>query len=151
MKNELSNLDDVVINIYEPSQSPKTSEMSIRTKKPNMTIGRAIIIKLLEIYSNHGYEYTKLEVQKLAYFLQESGFPLRLKFEAHNFGPYADNLNHVLEYIDGHFITGVGDRVSKAEIKLLPSAIEEADLFLKDHPEAIEKLNKVSSLIAGYS
>jgi hypothetical protein len=86
----------------------------------------------------------------LAYFLQKSGIQLKLKFEAHNFGSYADNLNHVLEHFDGYYIAGVGGRVPKAEIKLLPGAVEEADLFLKDHPEAIEKLKKVSSLIAGY-
>ncbi len=74
---------------------------------------------------NKGYECTKIEVQKLAYFLQESGIDLRLRYVAHNFGPYADNLNHVFERIDGHFITGFGDRVNTSEIKLVSSSIIE--------------------------
>lgn len=38
-----------------------------------------------------------LELQKLMYFLQEAGQPLRLKYVMARYGPYADNLNHVLQ------------------------------------------------------
>lgn len=58
-----------------------------------------------------------LEVQKLAYFLQESGEPIRLRFVKHNYGPYANNLNHFLQHIDGHFIKGYGDRSKGAQIQ----------------------------------
>ncbi len=64
--------EDIQINIYEPIGSPSSKKMPIRTKKPNMTRGRALLLKLLQIYSYQGYEHSKLEVQKLAYLLQES-------------------------------------------------------------------------------
>ena len=83
-------------------------------------------------------------------FLQESGINLKLKYVAHHFGPYADNLNHVLEKIDGHFIEGFGDRVTVSEIKLIQSAIEEANVFLKNDVEANVCLKKVEELIDGY-
>ncbi|NOQ36519.1 MAG: Appr-1-p processing protein [Methylococcaceae bacterium] len=146
----LNNLESVAVKVYEPSISPVSTEMPIRTKKPTMTKGRALLIKLLEFYSSKGYECTKLEVQKMAYFLQESGIPLRLNYKAHHFGPYANNLNHVLEAIDGHYISGYGDRVSKSEIKLKDNAIKEADSFLLNDKEALSYLCKVEQLIEGY-
>lgn len=145
-----SNHQNILVNIYEPLGSPNSKKMPIRTKKPNMTRGRAVLLKLLQIYSYQGYEHSKLEVQKLAYLLQESGLNLRLKYKPHNFGPYADNLNHVLNAIDGHYIKGFGDRISKSEITLMPKAVEEADRFLDNDEEAINHLKKVRKLIEGY-
>ena len=49
-----------------------------------------------------------LEVHKLMYFMQEAGEPLRLKMEKGPYGPYAENLRHVLNDVEGYFITGYG-------------------------------------------
>ena len=148
--NALEVLSDVEIIVYEPKGSPNSESMTINTKRPNMTRGRALLIKLLEFYFKKGYECTKIEAQKLAYFLQESGIDLRLNYVPHNFGPYADNLNHVLDCIDGHFITGFGDRVNQSHIKLIPSSIEEANTFIADDEDAKSNLEKVELLIDGY-
>jgi O-acetyl-ADP-ribose deacetylase (regulator of RNase III)/uncharacterized protein YwgA len=146
-----ADLNNVDVIIYQPKGNPNAESMPINTEKPNMTRGRALLIKLLEFYFHKGYECTKIEVQKLAYFLQESGIDLKLRYVAHHFGPYADNLNHVLERIDGHFIIGFGDRVNASEIKLVSSSIiEEADHFLKGDNEANVCLSKVEKLIDGY-
>ena len=94
-----------------------------------------------------------LEVQKLAYFLQESGEPLRLKYIAHTYGPYADNLNKVLQAIEGHFTRGYGDSPKPdREIELLPGAIEAADEFLAKAEETSsrDRLQKVAELIEGF-
>ncbi|MBD2695159.1 hypothetical protein [Anabaena catenula] len=40
----------------------------------------ALFIRLLELYGIPGYELTKLEIQKLAYFLQVAGEPLHLEY-----------------------------------------------------------------------
>ncbi|MDJ0734272.1 MAG: hypothetical protein QNJ47_09390 [Nostocaceae cyanobacterium] len=113
----------------------------------------AIVIRLIELYGIPGYELTKLEIQKLAYFLQESGEPLRLDYEPKIYGPYAHNLNHVLKRIEGHYICGYGDGTSKAEsvdIYVLPKAREEAIAFLETKPEAEKNLERVSNLIFGF-
>jgi hypothetical protein len=91
-----------------------------------------------------------LELQKLAYFLQEAGEPLRLKFVKHNYGPYADNLNHVLQRIEGHFIRGYGDRSKGAKIRLLPKAAERAEAFLANDTEAESRLDRIQRLIDGF-
>ncbi len=115
-----------------------------------MTKSRALFIKLLQQYAIPGYRLSLLEIQKLAYFLQVSGESLRLKYEKHHYGPYAENLNFVLQHIEGHFIRGYGDRSRKTSIKLLPGAVEEADNFLKKSPEATKHLEHVANLIEGF-
>ncbi len=145
-----ADLEGVKVTIYEPKGNPRSTEIVNNTKRPNMTRGRALLILLLEFYFRKGYECTKIEAQKLAYFLQEAGVDLKLRYVADKFGPYADNLNHVLERIDGHFIEGFGDRVSKSEIRLIESSLPEAREFLKEDEEAERCLRKVETLIDGY-
>jgi len=125
--------------------------MPVRTKRPNMTAGRALVIELMRQYAALGYSRTLLEIQKLAYFLQEAGEPLKLRYEAGLYGPYAANLNKVLERIEGHFIRGYGDsQRPEAEIDLLPGAVEEAEAFLAKRPESNARLQRVADLIAGF-
>ena len=55
--------------------------MPINTERPKMTAARALFVKLMDAYASLDYRRTLLEVQKLAYFLQEAGEPLRLRYE----------------------------------------------------------------------
>jgi uncharacterized protein YwgA len=59
-----------------------------------MTVARALFIRLMDQYTELAYRLTLLEVHKLAYFLQEAGEPLRLRYEGGLYGPYAPNLNN---------------------------------------------------------
>jgi O-acetyl-ADP-ribose deacetylase (regulator of RNase III)/uncharacterized protein YwgA len=140
---------DVRVLLFEPQGAREAKTMSVATQKPKMTRGRALIIQLLEQYKMPGYESTSLEIQKLAYFLQEAGEELKLRFVKYKYGPYADNLRHVLQHIDGHYIQGYGDGTVQAEITLLPNAIDAALEFLED-PEAAKRLRYVSDLIEGF-
>lgn len=146
-------LPDVHVIIFEPSGAPAVETMPVASKKPNMTRARALFIRLLELYGIPGYELTKLEIQKLAYFLQVAGEPLRLEYVKHKYGPYAHNLNHVLKHIEGHYIRGYGDGTAKAEsaeIYVLPAGREAAQSFLANDPSAQERLERVSNLINGF-
>ena len=116
-----------------------------------ITTPHALLIGVMEAYAALDYTRTLLEVQKLAYFLQEAGEPLRLRYEVGHYGPYADNLNKVLEVMEGHFIRGYGDSQRPgAEIELLPGAVEEASAFLSDKPESLARLARVAELIEGF-
>lgn len=137
--------------IYEPQGTPKAEEMPVRISKPKMTIARALFIKLMQFYSRHAYRLTLLEIQKLAYFLQEAGIPLRLNYVKHYYGPYAHNLNKVLEIMEGHFIRGYGDtQQPDVEIYLLADAVKQADSFLDEHIEETKKLEHVKRLVDGF-
>jgi len=144
-------MKEITVLIYEPGYTPLPEEIPVKLKKPKMTIARALFIKLMQFYSRHAYRLTLLEIQKLAYFLQESGIPLRLNYVKHIYGPYAHNLNKVLEVMEGHFIHGYRDtQQPDVEIKLLPDAVKQADAFLEKHSQEKQKVEKVMHLIEGF-
>ncbi len=144
------NMTEIEVLLFEPRGAPKADEIPISTSKPNMTRGRALLIKLLELYQSHGYRHSLLEIQKLMYFMQNAGENLRLKFKRDRYGPYAENLHHVLQRIDGHFIRGYGDRSGRSEIYLLKGASEEARSSLEKDEEANKRLESVKNLIKGF-
>jgi O-acetyl-ADP-ribose deacetylase (regulator of RNase III) len=146
-----SSLPEVKVKLYEPKGAPKAEQMPMGTGKPRMTVARALFIKLMQQYARQAYRLTLLEIQKLAYFLQESGLELRLRYVKHLYGPYAHNLNKVLEILEGHYIRGYGDtQKPDVEIELLPKSGEKADGFLQSHHEANQKLEKVADLVDGF-
>ncbi|HEV7643247.1 MAG TPA: macro domain-containing protein [Pyrinomonadaceae bacterium] len=154
IESALTPLKDVEIYVYSPTGSPEAIQMKVATKKPNLTSVRAALLALFKVYLLPGYRLSMLEAQKLAYLLQVAGEPLRLKFEKKYYGPYAENLHHLLQRIDGHFIRGYGDRTQKVidqTIELIPEAFTEVDDFLfVEKEETLERLARVSRLIEGF-
>lgn len=145
----LKEVPQIEVYLYEPKGAPAGDKISVRTNKPKMTLGRALLIRALELYQKQGYRHSLLEIQKLMYFLQEAGEKLRLQFVQYHYGPYAHNLNHVLQAIDGHFIKGYGDGTNPI-IYLFPGANEDAKRFLENNPRANQHLEKVRKLIEGF-
>lgn len=149
-------LPDIDVRLFEPSASAAPVQLEVNTSTPKMTPGRAAILALLETYQALNYGLSKIEVQKLAYFLQEAGEDLKLPFVKHQFGPYADNLRHALDRMDGHYIHGVGDGVVDSEIKPDEVALKEAKRYLvslgsPSHTTNIQdRIKKVAELIEGY-
>ena len=76
-----------------------------------MTPGRAALVSLMRRYlaAMMDTSISLLEVHKLMYFLQESGQPLRLRYVKGHYGPFAENLRHVLREVDGHMVAGYRD------------------------------------------
>lgn len=143
-------LPDVEVRLFEPAGAPDPKTMEVRTKRPRMTAGRAAIVKVLDTYRELNYRLSKIEVQKLAYFLQEAGGPLDLPFVKHHYGPYSDTLRHAS--MEGHFIRGLGDGVVEAEIEPTEDALAEAEAFIaeKQHSELAGQVDRVGRLIDGY-
>jgi O-acetyl-ADP-ribose deacetylase (regulator of RNase III) len=141
---------DVQVLVFTPKGAPAADTMPVATVKPQLTRARALILSLMEFYGFAGYELTFLEIQKLAYFLQEAGEPLRLDYAKAKFGPYAHNLNHVLERLEGHYIRGFGGARSDATVVLLPTAMTEAGEVITGSKTARERLERVRRLIQGF-
>jgi Predicted phosphatase homologous to the C-terminal domain of histone macroH2A1 len=150
MEKAFENLGDVDIYIYPPNGAPAVDTMPVNTTRPALTKARSLLICLMQEYGVPGYRLSKLEIQKLAYFLQEMGEPLRLNFVKGLCGPYADNLNHVLQRLEGHYIRGYGDRAEESNIVLLPTAVEEAEALIKNEVESQERLKQVKNIILGF-
>ena len=90
-------------------------------------------------------------MQKLAYFVQVAGEPLRLDYQAHHYGPYADNLRHVLHHIEGHYVRGFGDGQNKPEtpLELIEGAASEAEAFLASNGDSPRRTAISGRLPAG--
>ncbi|MEW6113502.1 MAG: macro domain-containing protein [Thermodesulfobacteriota bacterium] len=149
----LAGLPGVTVLLYPPKGAPAASEMPIGTEKPGLTPARALLLALMGQYTQMAYRMSLLEIQKMCYFLQEAGEELRLKFDKAFYGPYAPNLNKVLERLEGHFTRGYGDsQKPDTDIALMPGAVEEALKFLEKSAtkEQMERLDKVRDLIAGF-
>ena len=147
-------LPDVHVLLFEPKGAPSAEEMAKEQKTPNMTEGRALLLGLMRRYLAAVMDptVTLLEIHKLMYFMQESGQKLRLNYTKGPYGPYAENLRHVLTHIEGHFIIGYGDAADKPDkpISLKAEAASAAEGFLKDHPKVHERFDKVVELIEGF-
>lgn len=147
-------LTDVHVIIYEPKGAPKTEKMAHCRKVPKMTAGRAALVELMHRYLNGLLDpiVTLLEIHKLMYFMQEAGEPLRLKYKKAIYGPYAENLRHVLSAIEGHLVAGYadgGDEPDK-QLKLVPGAVQDATAFLEQHSATLARFNKVVELVEGF-
>ena len=142
---------EVRVLLFEPRGAPEARTMPVRTERPKMTPARALFLKLMDQYRIPAYRLTLLEIHKLAYFLQEAGEKLRLRYGKGYYGPYAENLNKVLEVMEGHFIRGYGDsQKPDVEIDLLPDGVKEADKFLEGHDKSKARLQQVADLIEGF-
>lgn len=143
-------LDGVRIILYLPEGSPEAECMPGATSKPPMTPARAALLLTLERYGIPGYRLSMLEVQKLAYFLQVAGVPLKLEWTKQQYGPYAATLNHVLRRMEGHDIRGSGAPGREAVISPLPEATVGAREFLTTSPDAAKVVSNVGRLIEGF-
>ena len=150
IRTAFEDMPELDVRLYAPGAAPKVDEMRVGTKKPPMSRGRALVLRLLGLYGAAGYRHSLLEVQKLTYFLQEAGEDLKLGFNKYHYGPYAENLNHVLQRIEGHFIRGYGDRSQAAEIYVLGEGAREAEAFLDKEEGAQARLERVAELIEGF-
>jgi O-acetyl-ADP-ribose deacetylase (regulator of RNase III) len=152
IESAFAELDSVEVRLFEPAGAPDPKNMEVRTKRPNMTRGRAVVLKLLETYRALNYGLSRIEVQKLTYFLQEAGEDLKLSFTKHEFGPYAETMRHVLQKMEGHFIRGVGDGVVESEIEPIPEALSEADSFIEENGNGVvsRRVDRITALIDGF-
>ena len=147
-------LPEVEVRLFAPAGAPAPSDQPNRTSAPALTAARARVIQVLGAYLDLGYELSLLEVQKLLYFLQGAGDDLKLAYGKNRYGPYADNLRHVLKRFEGHYTQGYGDGndAPDTEITLLPEAREKAKAYLASQAgdDDAARLARVVDLIEGF-
>jgi Macro domain len=150
----LGALPDLHVYLFEPTGAPLAKHMVNRTTTPKMTAGRAALLGLMPPYLGGlmDVSISLLEIHNFVYFLQEAGEPLRLRFAKGPYGPYAQNLRHVLDAIEGHFTSGfgAGEDAPDKQIELIGDAVRRSDTFLSDPPATQERFDRVSKLIAGF-
>lgn len=154
IQQKLGYLADVHVTVLEPMGAPAADKMARTGKPPGMTPGRAALVILMHRYLGGLLDpfVSLLELHKLMYFMQEAGEPLRLDFQKAVYGPYAENLRHVLNIVEGYLVSGYadgGDAPNK-QLALVPGAYREAVDFIKSHPETMARFERLSQLVDGF-
>ncbi len=140
--------------LFEPVATSAREELPAKSVAPKVTPGRAVLVGLIERYLAGLMDpsVSLLEIHKLMYFAQEAGQPLRLRYVKAPYGPYAENLRHVMTEVEGHLLVGYGaggDSPDKP-IELLPGAPELARAELAKHPDALARFERVAKLVEGF-
>jgi O-acetyl-ADP-ribose deacetylase (regulator of RNase III) len=150
----LGSLSDVRVAIYEPNGTLAENSMVASRPVPKMSPGKAALIVLMDRYLAGLLDpfVTLLEVHKLMYFMQEAGQDLRLRYVKAPYGPYAENLRHVLKQIDGHWISGYADGgdTPDLQLELVPGAVPDAIAILETDLAARQRFDRVADLVAGF-
>lgn len=147
-------LPAVHVLLYEPIGAPASEAMVKEASPPRMTISRAVLIELMQEYLSGLMDasVSLLEIHKLMYFMQEAGEPLKLRYAKAPYGPYAKNLRHALNAMEGHLTTGYGDGQDDPciQIEAMPHADKEAKRLLASKAETKQRLEQVATLIQGF-
>jgi O-acetyl-ADP-ribose deacetylase (regulator of RNase III) len=150
----MASLPEVEAVVFEPGSASADGRANRSSDVPVMTAGRAALLGLMNRYlaALMDPSISLLEVHKLMYLLQAAGEPLRLRYVKALYGPYAENLRHVLREIEGHLISGYadgGDAPGK-QLALVPGAVRDAESFLAAHPATRERFDRVARLVEGF-
>lgn len=115
MEKYLGQLPNVSIQIYEPNEAVKEVLQKEEIKKEvGLTAARAMLLYALFNYEKLGEVATIFSANKLAYFLQTSGEPMRLQFVPYKYGPYAQAIEKVLYAMNGKYLTGIEQMKARA-------------------------------------
>ena len=151
----LAPLSGVDTLVFEPNATSASVPAPAAPTPPAITPGRAALLGLMHRYLAGLAEpfVTLLELHKLMYFMQEAGEPLSLRYEKEWYGPYAKNLRHVVDTLDGYYLTGEGagggDKPDQP-LFLMPGATAKALAYLADYPESRARFDRVAELVEGF-
>lgn len=153
IERSMEKLTNVDVRIYEPGiVSPQPVGQGRQFH--GMTEARAALVGLMDLYLGALLDptITLLEVHKLMYFLQASGEALQLRFAKAPHGPYAENLHHVLEAVEGQLISGYesGRNSPSSQLTLVATAMDQARPFLEAHKQTRDHIHRVGRLVEGY-
>lgn len=153
---KIKSLPDVAFIIYEPSDAAYQTSRNRTKSAPPLNPLRAIVLNGLLRYKELGYDLTLLEIQKIVYLLQRLGlrFKKNFDFEKHKYGPYAHNLRHALNDLDGHYLTGMKQNEARLfdVLQINPEKIGQIRDYIQVNctPEQHEAQRQLHNLISGF-
>ncbi len=106
--NALSGLDCEII-VYEPTCAYQNVVKRHGVEK--LTPARALMAEMIRRYEVLGFDCSILEAQKLAWLLngaikrEDLPNPIGDDFVADRYGPYSDGIRHLLDSLDGSYLT----------------------------------------------
>lgn len=155
MDKYLGQLSNVAIQIFEPNDAVKEILQKEAVKKEvGLTAARAMLLYALFKYEKLGEVATIFSANKLAYFLQKSGEPMRLQFVPYKYGPYAQAIEKVLYALNGKYLTGIEQMKARAfePLQLNYKKYDEVEKYVNTNLTSDQKqrLESVFSIIDGF-
>lgn len=155
MDKYLGQLSNVAIQIYEPNDAVKEILQKEEVKKEvGLTAARAMLLYALFKYERLGEVATIFSANKLAYFLQKSGEPMRLQFVPYKYGPYAQAIEKVLYALNGKYLTGMEQMKARAfePLQLNYQKYEEVEKYVNTNLNSDQKqrLESIFNIIDGF-
>jgi O-acetyl-ADP-ribose deacetylase (regulator of RNase III) len=142
------------VELFGPDGPPPAADMPDGRGAEPLSVGRAALVEILSRYSPLAQGVSLVETQKLMYFLQVAGEPLRLTFVPGRYGPYADNLRQVLHAVEGRHLSGFGDGsapVMESEpLSVLRGARDAAAQVLATSRDTLSRIDDVMMLVDGF-
>ncbi|MCU0435258.1 MAG: macro domain-containing protein [Bacteroidia bacterium] len=141
------------IYVYEPSAA---IQEILKKERVILTPARAMLLSVLFELPKNGEFVSEFAAEKIAYFLQRFGAKshFQLEFTPYFYGPYSGKVKHVLNYLNGSYITGfsANDKKPFEELGLIPDAEKDVEDYLsqsadKSLPEIVDK---TKAFLSGY-
>ena len=153
----LGPLTGVDIQVFEPNDAVKELlKKQENTKAVKLTPARAMLLYALYYYESLGENASLFVANKLAYFLKRLGEASfnRLKFEGHNYGPYAVGVEHLLHHLNGPYVKGLEQMNAKAfePLELQYDKAKEVSDYVRKELDATQRsrLSNLVKLIDGF-
>lgn len=148
---KLKHLTDCDVYVYEPNAHVKEILNKERVK---LTPARGMLLYMLFQLVRNGEFVSEFSSEKLCYFLQRFGGKqhFKLTYSPNFYGPYSGKVKHVLNYLNGSYITGYGGKDSKPfeELSLLKEAEPQVLAYINENDELKSIVEQTSHFLEGF-
>lgn len=115
----------IPIEVYEPFDDPAARPHA--RKQPtrarvNVTVPLAVVGELIRTARATmlpSVPLGRLLVQKLAFFAQVAGAPVKLSFTKYKFGPYDHRVNHMIDRLEGLYVRDDSSSWARSQLRML--------------------------------
>ena len=146
---------NATIHVYEPDADIKKVLQAQRSKEIKLTPSRGLITYAMYYYDSLGENCSLFVANKLAYFLQRQGSKsfAKIKFQAHHYGPYSHQIDHLVYDLNGSYIKGF-EQMSATAFEPLTMQHERRDEISKYvrtlNLQELNSLRSALDLISGF-
>lgn len=151
----MSAFPELDVLLYEPDDRIlKRLSTEQTSKKVKLTPVKAMLLYALSRYEQSGEDVCLFAANKLAYFLQVFGAQLNLRFVRHLYGPYSNQIDHLMYDLDGYYIRGNAQRRARAfdPLQVNDEALPEIRRYIEEHVDERQRsmLNRLLLFIRGF-
>lgn len=153
IEKEFSKLENVSFIVFEPIDAKQGIYKPSTSKRKSLTPSRALLLALCDYFIKKNHTISSTDIHQLAFFIQEAGEELKLKFTKETFGLYAKNLNKVINDLQKKDIIKIEEKDPHTKsncFNILPEAMIQIMECLNKYQDKNRIFNKVLNMIKGY-